>query len=155
MALVGINSQALPRPTENAAQQSRARTASEVSVDPGRSNARPLPGSGTSPSAPVQQNPAPPTTPEPNTLSLEDLQQLVDRIGEQISITRRSLAFSINENLGRTILTVTDVDTGEIVRQIPAEEIVRVAETMKDLNESLSGGGPAVEAIGLLIQEQA
>lgn len=61
------------------------------------------------------------------------LQDIVDRLNEQASKNRRSLGFSVDERLDRNIVTVTSASTGEVVRQIPAEVVLRVGNRIEDL----------------------
>jgi flagellar protein FlaG len=43
------------------------------------------------------------------------------------------LNFSIDEKLGRPVVTVRNESTGEVVRQIPNEVVVRVAHSIDEL----------------------
>jgi flagellar protein FlaG len=74
---------------------------------------------------------APPKVPEfkPKDLAkaVEDLQKFVERLG-------RDLNFRLDEQIDKTIITVMDANTQQIVRQIPSEEIISVA---RQINESL------------------
>lgn len=85
-------------------------------------------------------------------LTQESLQQLVAEFEQQPAVQARSLSFVVNEDTGRTIVSVFDRETDELIRQIPSEEIVRVAKALQDLreqSESRLGGS------GLLLEEQA
>lgn len=88
-------------------------------------------------------------------LSRESLERLVERISQQISIERRSLSFTVNDELGRTIVKVIDRETDEVIRQIPSEELVRFAEAINSINEQRSAGAGPAAGTGLLIQEKA
>ncbi|MEO0435480.1 MAG: flagellar protein FlaG [Pseudomonadota bacterium] len=48
-------------------------------------------------------------------------------INEYIQSVSRSLQISVDDDLGQTVITVLDSETDEIVRQIPAEEILEIA----------------------------
>lgn len=50
---------------------------------------------------------------------------------------RRELEFRVDDASGRTIITVRNKDTGEIVRQIPSEEVIALARAFAD-------GGPTL-----------
>ena len=43
----------------------------------------------------------------------------------------------IDDDSGRTVLTVRNSDTGEVVRQIPAEEVLQVARSVSEGNLTL------------------
>jgi flagellar protein FlaG len=51
------------------------------------------------------------------------------------------LNFTIDEKLNRQIITVSNKETGEVVRQIPTEVVLRVAHSIEDIK-------------GLLLDEQ-
>lgn len=42
----------------------------------------------------------------------------------------RYLEFKVDQDSGRTIVTVKDKTTGEVVRQIPSEEVLRLAQNL-------------------------
>lgn len=42
----------------------------------------------------------------------------------------RYLEFRVDEDSGRTVVTVKDKTTGETIRQIPSEEIMRLAQNL-------------------------
>ena len=42
----------------------------------------------------------------------------------------RYLEFRVDQDSGRTIVTVKDKSTGEVVRQIPSEEVLRLAQNL-------------------------
>jgi uncharacterized FlaG/YvyC family protein len=58
----------------------------------------------------------------------------VQNLNDYIQNNRRELNFSIDEQTGRTVVKVIDNNTKEVIRQIPAEEVLalarRVAEEM-------------------------
>lgn len=39
-----------------------------------------------------------------------------------------SLRFSVDHDTGRTVVRVTDANTQEVIRQIPAEEVLKLAK---------------------------
>ena len=84
--------------------------------------------------------------------SREDFQAVLDKVSRYINPERRSLSFRLSEELGRTIVSVYDAETDELIRQIPGETVVRIASTMQELARQGHGGIPAS---GLLLSEQA
>jgi len=52
---------------------------------------------------------------------------------------RRNLVFSEDSSSGRTVVSVVDSETGEIIRQIPPEQVVRIAESLGELRGLLVG----------------
>jgi flagellar protein FlaG len=61
------------------------------------------------------------------------LQEAVSRLNEQLKSKGRDLSFSLDERIDRTIITVKNLQTGEVVRQIPTEEVVRMAHSIEDM----------------------
>jgi len=62
----------------------------------------------------------------------QELSQALKEINGFLQIVRRNLEFSIDDQTGRTVVTVIDADTNEIVRQIPPEDALRVARNLDD-----------------------
>jgi flagellar protein FlaG len=56
------------------------------------------------------------------------LDAVVEDVSRNVQTRQRSLQFSVDERSGRTIITVIDKETDEIIRQIPPEEVVALAE---------------------------
>lgn len=61
------------------------------------------------------------------------LEEIVQNLNEQLAQTGRNLGFSIDKAINRQVVTVTNRDTGEIVRQIPSEVVIRVAHNIEAL----------------------
>ena len=53
-----------------------------------------------------------------------------EQIESYLKSTGRNLQFSIDETTGETVITVRDSSTGEIVRQIPKAEAMRLAHSL-------------------------
>jgi flagellar protein FlaG len=45
--------------------------------------------------------------------------------------SKRGLGFQIDEAVGGPVVTVRSADTGEVVRQIPNEAVVRIAHNIE------------------------
>jgi flagellar protein FlaG len=63
----------------------------------------------------------------------KNLQEAVTRLNQQMQSKGRDLSFSMDERIDRTIITVKNLQTGEVVRQIPTEEVVRMAHSIEDM----------------------
>ena len=57
--------------------------------------------------------------------AMDDLQRYVDDLG-------RNLNFSIDDSIDRTIISVRDAKTQELVRQIPGEEVIAMSRQIAD-----------------------
>jgi len=62
----------------------------------------------------------------------EDLQKAVNDIAKSMNVMQKGLAFNIDEESGVQVVKVIDVNTGDLIRQIPNEEALEIA---KKLNE--------------------
>lgn len=60
----------------------------------------------------------------------EQIQQFVQSMG-------RNLNFSIDETSGYHIVRVVNPDTGELVRQLPSEELLKISRDFQRLNNAL------------------
>ncbi len=60
------------------------------------------------------------------------LQQAVERMNTKMVDGGRGLAFRVDPDLGRPVVTVTNKETGEVIRQIPNEVVIRMARSIED-----------------------
>ena len=56
------------------------------------------------------------------------LQAAVEDIAKNVQNVQRSLQFNVDQDSGRTVITVIDKTTHEVIRQIPPEEILAIAD---------------------------
>lgn len=78
------------------------------------------------------------TQPEP-----QELESAVSQLNDYVQNIQRTLSFSIEENTGQTVVKVFDSETEELIRQIPAEETIKLAASIE------------ANAASLLFKEQA
>jgi flagellar protein FlaG len=64
--------------------------------------------------------------------------EAIATLNEQMERNGRGLKFSIDEDINRHIITVSNTQTGEVVRQIPTEVIVRLAHSIEEIKGLLS-----------------
>jgi|GEM_PF-4439510 len=62
----------------------------------------------------------------------EDVQTAMNQVRNQFQNVRRELEFSVDEKLHKVIIMVHDGETGDVIRQIPSEEFIRMAHTLHD-----------------------
>jgi flagellar protein FlaG len=62
-----------------------------------------------------------------------NIQEAIDRLNQQIKENGRDLTFQMDEKIDRPIITVRNLQTGEVVRQIPTEEVVQMAHSIEDI----------------------
>ena len=70
--------------------------------------------------------------PETEELPEVKVNRIVEDLNHKVQDIRRELRFSYNEESGRTVISVLDSETKEIIRQIPPEEVVALAEHFED-----------------------
>ena len=83
--------------------------------------------------------------------SAQELSDATRDISEYIQSVSRSLNISVDGDLGTTVIQVVDAETEELVRQIPAEEILQIARFLSDQQASSE---QADSVRGLLIDQK-
>ena len=63
----------------------------------------------------------------------QNLEVTIGRLNEQMRDGGRNVTFAMDETLGRPIVVVRKEDTGEVIRQIPNEVVVKVAHNIEAL----------------------
>lgn len=66
-----------------------------------------------------------------------NLAQAVNDINGHIQNLQRDLQFSIDDDSGQTVIKVIDSESKEVIRQIPPEEVLAMADRMADMHEGL------------------
>lgn len=72
----------------------------------------------------------------------EDLHRAVDKINEKVQQVMRDIKFSVDEKSDRVVIKVIDQLTKEIIREIPPEAVIDMAQQLD-------------RAQGVLIEEKA
>lgn len=65
--------------------------------------------------------------------STADVQQAITAIREALRPVSNSLEFSVDNGSGKTIVRVMDLETRQLIRQIPSQEIVEIARVLERL----------------------
>lgn len=79
------------------------------------------------------------STPKPVVLNFDEeksrdnVKDAVRALNDQMTASKTGLGFAVDESLGRPVVTVRNTQSGEIVRQIPNEVVVRVAHSIDEL----------------------
>lgn len=67
-------------------------------------------------------------------------------LNDYVQNTERNIRFTFDDDLGRSIVSVVDSETDQVIRQIPNDVVVRLARNLKtELEESIA---PAVSVAG-------
>ena len=84
--------------------------------------------------APVEK--VPPVRAEPLVDPQEmraNLEAAIEKLNEQVERNGRGLNFTIDEKLNRPVITVRSTATGEVVRTIPNEVVLKVAHNIEEI----------------------
>ncbi|GAA6153299.1 flagellar protein FlaG [Pseudoteredinibacter isoporae] len=60
----------------------------------------------------------------------QDLEKAVSRLNDYVQSTQRDLKFSMDEETGQTVITVTDRYTSEVIRQLPDQVVLDLAKKL-------------------------
>ena len=63
----------------------------------------------------------------------KNLSEAIAKLNERLRNKNSYLSFSLNESLGRTVITVKNEKSGEVVRQIPDEAVVTFVENLEKM----------------------
>ncbi|MDH3219684.1 MAG: flagellar protein FlaG [Gammaproteobacteria bacterium] len=70
-----------------------------------------------------------------------EITEAVTEINEIIRSVQRDLSFNVDEDSGKTIIRVIDSESGELIRQIPSEDILAIAIQLRDFQQDRAGRG--------------
>lgn len=75
------------------------------------------------------------------TVEQQELDDMVSQINEALQNEKRSIQFNVDEDSGRTVITIKDINTGQEIKQIPAEEVLRISRQLSEQfdQDDLSG----------------
>jgi flagellar protein FlaG len=69
-----------------------------------------------------------------------DTVELASQVESLNQFVNRNLEFSVDDETGQQVLRVIDSDTGEVVRQIPPEQILHVISQVQKMKEGMLQG---------------
>jgi len=82
-----------------------------------------------------------PTSEETST-AVEEINREVEQINDQLSALNRSIRFSVDDSTHDIVVRVVDKESGEVIKELPPENILKLRERMKELS-------------GLMVEEEA
>lgn len=116
MASIALNLPAAAPALQNGLQSSNQNRAANPAAAP-----RAPDGKGEAPAA---------ATTEP---SLAALRLATHEVEQAVRARTSSLSFSIDQSSGKTIVRITDQETGAVLRQIPSEEMLSLAKAVNQM----------------------
>jgi len=63
----------------------------------------------------------------------ENLKQAIEQLNKELADSGRSLGIRMDDVLNTPVVTVKSTKTGEVIRQIPSEAVIKVAHTFEQL----------------------
>lgn len=81
--------------------------------------------------------------------SVVELNQALLDISEFLQTRNTKLAFSVDEASERPVVTVKDAASGDVIRQIPSEEVLKFAGRINELQSEFGS------SVGILLKGQA
>jgi len=66
----------------------------------------------------------------------QTITQSVNDLNHQLQSVSRKLEFRIDEDSGRTVITVRESGSKDVIRQIPSEQVLEVSRRLKDLESN-------------------
>jgi len=76
---------------------------------------------------------------ESDVISSVDMQEAVHKMQDYMQSIDRDLHFSVDKESGLTVIKVIDPSSGDVVRQIPSEEVLKVVRSLEHGGGLLSG----------------
>lgn len=76
------------------------------------------------------------------------LDEAVKKVSDFLSAQNRDLLFNVDEQTQRTVVTVKDSSSGEVIRQIPSEEVLKLADRIQELQQDVGN------SIGIFINSE-
>ena len=74
---------------------------------------------------------------EPNEASRSQVEGAVSAIQEFVQSVKRNLDFRVDDSSGRVVVKVTDRESGDVIRQMPTEEALKLAESLDEVRSLL------------------
>lgn len=82
-------------------------------------------------------------------LPREKLEKAVSHLSDYVQTVSRELQFEIDDDINDVIVTVVDRDTGDVIRQIPQDEVVRMARYLSEQDSGSAVKGLFVNTDGM------
>jgi len=80
---------------------------------------------------------APRQEPAARPVEVRKIESVTRQIDSYLRSIDKSLQFRVDQATGETIVTIRDDVTGEVIRQVPGEEALRIAQRIEDMLSAL------------------
>ncbi len=75
---------------------------------------------------------------KPEVSPSQQIEETVSDLNKFVQSIQRGIQFSVHEETGRSIITVTDRETGEEIRKFPSEEALAIADYIAETRAQVS-----------------
>lgn len=69
----------------------------------------------------------------------EEMEEVAAKLSDMMAMLRKGLTFKVDDSLGTQVVSVLDIDTGELIRQIPNEEALELAVKLHEKMAEMDG----------------
>jgi flagellar protein FlaG len=76
--------------------------------------------------------PAPRQTPAAPAVEIPKIESVTRQIDSYLRSINKSLQFRVDEATGQMVVSICDAETGEVIRQVPGEEALRLAQRIEN-----------------------
>lgn len=88
-----------------------------------------------------------------------EIRSTINSLNASVQNIQRGIEFSVDEESGRSVVKVVDRETGDVIRQLPAEDALAISRQIKEYVEARQTEGNAAGqsdgALGFIMQVQA
>ncbi|CUS47196.1 MAG: flagellar protein FlaG [Idiomarinaceae bacterium HL-53] len=81
-------------------------------------------------------------------LEAKEIGEVVEKLNEVLEVGNRQLQFRVDNDANRTVISVLDQESGEKIRQIPSEDVLRLVSRMQEMGDGVE------KAVGVLIDSK-
>ena len=71
--------------------------------------------------------------------SAEQVQQAIKTVQQMVQSQASNLQFSVDQATGKTVVTVVDTSTNQVIRQIPSKEMIAIAHAIDQMQAKGQG----------------
>ena len=74
---------------------------------------------------------------ESRRVNADDVKEALKEINEKMSLSNHSIRFSVDDATKDIVVKIVDSNDGEVIQQIPAEEVLKLRERLQDITAGL------------------
>jgi len=67
------------------------------------------------------------------TVDAEQVRRAAETINRQLEAAAQNLRFSVDDTTGKTVVRIVDTGTGDVIRQVPSEELLAISRSIDRL----------------------